>query len=160
MKIYKLLIVLLSLASGSATMAQSSIPATGGNAQGSGGSVSYTVGQPVYRIFKGTNGSVTQGVQQPYEISVIIAIEELNTISLEIIVYPNPATDYLKLKAENYETDSLSYHLYNMNGSLLENKKIESDETDINVRHFTAGTYFLKVSDKQREIKTFKIIKH
>ncbi|MCB0649678.1 MAG: hypothetical protein KDC85_00225 [Saprospiraceae bacterium] len=37
--------------------------ATGGDASGSGGSVSYTVGHPVYTTHDGAGGSVAQGVQ-------------------------------------------------------------------------------------------------
>ncbi len=51
--------------------AQTSVNATGGNASGSGGSASYSVGQVVYTTHTGTNGSVAQGVQQPFEISVV-----------------------------------------------------------------------------------------
>jgi len=49
--------------------AQESVNAAGGNASGSGGTVSYTVGQVVYTTKTGTNGSVAEGVQQAYEIS-------------------------------------------------------------------------------------------
>ena len=62
--------------------AQTSVNATGGDASGSGGSVSYSVGQVVYTTNTGTSGSVAQGVQQPYEISVVTAIEEAKGINL------------------------------------------------------------------------------
>ena len=77
--------------------AQESINATGGIASGSGGSMSYSVGQIVYTTNTGTNGSVAQGVQQPYEISAVIGIEEFNGINLYVSVYPNPTSDYLTL---------------------------------------------------------------
>ena len=83
--------------------AQSTIPASGGNASGSGGSVSYTVGQIIYTTNNGTNGSAAQEVQQPYEISVVTANEEALDISLEMVVYPNPATDFVKLRIKNYD---------------------------------------------------------
>jgi hypothetical protein len=91
--------------------AQNTIPTSGGNANGSGGSVSYTVGQIVYTTNLGTNGSSAQGVQQPYEISVIAGIEEASTITLEVMVYPNPSTDFIKLIVLNYEIDNLKYQL-------------------------------------------------
>lgn len=154
------LIAICMFGSGTAIRAQNAIPASGGNASGSGGTVSYTIGQVVYTTNTGTNGSAAQGVQQPYEISAVTGIEKAKDISLEIVVYPNPATDYVKLKVENYESENLSYQLYNINGTLLENKKIESNETSIVMRNLIQGTYFLKVTDKQKEIKTFKIIKN
>ncbi len=46
--------------------AQEVISASGGNATGSGGSVSYSVGQLFFMTHTGADGSVAEGVQQPY----------------------------------------------------------------------------------------------
>ncbi|MEO6977275.1 MAG: NHL repeat-containing protein, partial [Mucilaginibacter sp.] len=53
--------------------AQQTFLAAGGKATGSGGSVSYSVGQSVYMFNTGVNGSVTQGMQQsvPYSPPVL-----------------------------------------------------------------------------------------
>jgi len=141
-------------------LAQNTIPATGGNATGSGGSVSYTVGQVVDDTYTGTNGSIAQGVQQPYEISVLNGIDEALGISLEIMVYPNPTMDFIKLKTVNYETQNLRYQLYDMNGRLVKENRVEGDETSIVMSNLVPATYFLKVMEKNEVIKTFKIIKN
>src|SRR6056297_3211190 len=99
----------------STATAQTSVNATGGNASGSGGSASYSVGQVVYTTNTGTNGSLAEGVQQPYEISVVTAIEEAKGINLTVSAYPNPTTDYLQLKVESEKLKDLSYQLYDMN---------------------------------------------
>ena len=140
--------------------AQQVVTTSGGNASGSGGSVSYPIGQIVYTTNTGTNGSAAQGVQQPYEISVVTGIEEAKDISLEIVVYPNPATDFVKLKIKNYEVKNLRYQLYDINGSLLKDNKVEGNETNIVMSNFLPATYFLKVTDNNKVIKTFKIIKN
>lgn len=80
--------------------AQDAVPMSGGNASGSGGSACYSVGLVVYTTNTGTNGSVAQGVQQPFEISVVSGIEDAKEITLQYSVYPNPATNYLILKIE------------------------------------------------------------
>ena len=49
----------------STSLAQEIIPASGGNAEGVGGSVSYSVGQVFYSIHAADVGSVAEGVQQP-----------------------------------------------------------------------------------------------
>ena len=139
---------------------QQTIPASGGNATGSGGSVSYTVGQIICNTLSGTNGTVAQGVQQPYEISVVTAIKEANDISLELSVYPMPATDFVKLKIKNYEVENLRYRLYDINGSLLQDNKVEDSETSIVMSNLVPAIYFLKVTDNMKVIKTFKIIKN
>jgi opacity protein-like surface antigen len=155
----KLLLICSFLAFGSAVMAQSTIPATGGNGSGSGGTVSYTVGQVVYTTISGTTGSVTQGVQQPYEISIVTGLEEAKGINLIFSAYPNPAGDFLTLKIENYDKENLSYRLYDLSGNLLVIKKIVAAETSISMGNLLPGTYFLKVTGNDKVVKTFKIIK-
>jgi hypothetical protein len=154
------LVALCLFGFGTTVQAQNSIPAAGGNASGSGGTVSYSVGQLVYTTNTGTNGTVAQGVQQPFEISVITGIEQTENITLDCSVYPNPASDLLTLKIENYDKESLSYKLIDTNGKLLESKKVNGNVTIISMANLLPDLYLLKVLDKKKEIKTFKIIKN
>jgi hypothetical protein len=140
--------------------AQSTIPAGGGNASGTGGTVSYSVGQMLYTGNTGTTGSVAQGVQQPFEISVITGLERAININLICSVYPNPTVDFLTLKVENYDREGLSYKLFDVNGKLLESKKVTRNETSISMTNYIPAIYFLRVTDNRKEIITFKIIKN
>lgn len=140
--------------------AQESVNATGGNASGGGGSVSYSVGQVVYTTNTGTTGSVAQGVQQPYEISVVTGIEEAKAINLSVTAYPNPTTNYLTLRIDEFEISNLSCQLYDMNGKLLQNEKITGNQTSIVMSNLVPAVYFVKVVQGNAEIKTFKIIKN
>ena len=140
--------------------AQNAVPATGGNASGSGGTVAYSVGQVVYTTNTGTNGSVAQGVQQPFEISVVTGIEEAKGINLSVLAYPNPTTDYLTLEVKDFELSTLHFQLYNMSGKLLESKKITGNQTSIVMSNLVPATYFVKVTESNKEVKTFKIIKN
>ncbi len=140
--------------------AQESVNATGGDASGSGGSVSYSVGQVVYTTNTGTTGSVAQGVQQPYEISVVTAIEEATRINLSVSVYPNPTTDYLTLSINDFDILNLSFHLYDINGKMIQQNKINISETIISITEIPPAVYFLKITDNGKEIKVFKIVKN
>jgi len=140
--------------------AQESVNATGGNASGSGGAVSYSVGQVVYQTHTGTNGSVTEGVQQPYEISVLTGLAEAKDINLSVSAYPNPTTDYLILEIKDFELSNLNFRVYDMHGKLLETKKIEGKQTRIVMSNLVPATYFIKVIQGNKEMKTFKIIKN
>ena len=141
--------------------AQNAVPATGGNASGSGGTVSYSVGQVVYTTNTGgSNGTVAQGVQQPFEISEITGLEEAKGISLSVSAYPNPTSDFLNLKVENYDNTNLSYQLFDISGKLLESKKITGNQTSIVMSNLAPATYFVKVTESNKEVKTFKIIKN
>jgi hypothetical protein len=140
--------------------AQESVNATGGNASGSGGTVSYSVGQVVYTANTGTNGSVAQGVQQPYQISVVTGLEEAKGINLSVSAYPNPTTDYLTLEVKDFELSTLNFQVYDMQGKLLQSKKITGNQTSIVMSNLVPATYFVKVTESNKEVKTFKIIKN
>jgi len=142
-----------------AVYSQESTNTAGGNANGSGGSVSYSVGQVVYTTNTGANGSVSQGVQQPYEISVITAIEEAKGINLSVSAYPNPTTDFLTLEVNNIELSNLSFQIFDLQGKLIQNQKIIDKQTSIVMSNLSPATYFVKVFQANTEIKTFKIIK-
>ncbi|MDD2386726.1 MAG: T9SS type A sorting domain-containing protein, partial [Bacteroidales bacterium] len=136
----------------STVQAQESVNATGSNASGGGGSASYSVGQVVYTTNTGTNGSVAQGVQQPFEISVVTGLEEAKGINLSVSAYPNPTTDYLTLEVKDFELSNLHFQLYDINGKLLQNEKITSDQTSIVMSNLVPATYFVKVIESNREI--------
>ena len=157
---FKFSLVILLFLGLSKLQAQEVIPATGGEANGSGGSASYTVGQVFYTTQTGTNGkSVAQGVQQPYEISVVTGIKETKDINLSVSAYPNPTSNYLTVKVENYKTANLQYMVFDLNGKLLQTVKATGSETQIETSELVSGNYFVKVLDDKKEIKVFKIIK-
>ena len=153
----KLSVLLLGL--GLTAQAQQATTATGGDASGSGGTVAYSLGQIVYTTNTGTNGSVAQGVQQPYEISIVLGIED-NSINLELVAYPNPTTNFLTLNVDKAELSTLNFQLYDILGKLIESRKIISSTETIGMANLPSATYFLKVSNNNNEVKTFKIIKN
>ena len=139
--------------------AQEATTATGGNASGSGGSASYSVGQVVYTTNTGAGGSVSQGVQQPYEISIVSGIEEQG-ITLTCTAYPNPTTDYLTLKIDGDVQTHYSASLFDLNGKLLSKLQIDGNQTTIPMEQYVAGSYIIKIMQHNTEVKTFKIIKY
>lgn len=163
LKLFALLLIGFGI---SGLQAQEAIPATGGEASGNGGSVSYSVGQVIYTTGTSTNsGTVSQGVQQPYTISVVTSLEEAQKINLMFSAYPNPTTDYLTLSADESDVSGLSYRLYDASGKLLETKAFGGNQIKIAMGHLVPAIYYVKVIAKtqnnasQQEIKTFKIIK-
>ena len=155
-----ILVLLVSCLCLTIVQGQSTIPSTGGNANGGGGSVSYTVGQITYQTQSGSNGTVAQGVQQPYEISVVTAIENTEGIILEYKIYPNPTSGSLKLLIKPYDDENFRYRLFDINGLLFLDKKINSGETEIPMESYIPATYFLRILLNNQEVKVFKIIKN
>jgi hypothetical protein len=140
--------------------AQQSTNASGGNATGTGGTVSYSVGQMNYTTNTGTGGSACQGVQQPYEIFTVTSVDEAKDLNINLSAFPNPTFDNLTLKVESASTKNLSYSLFDMNGKLLATQKLEGTETKISMNNYAAATYFIKIIENNNTIKTFKIIKN
>lgn len=140
------------------TNAQENTVSTGANATGAGGTASYSVGQAFYITSSDPSGSVSQGVQQPIEIQVVLGIEE-HEINLYAKVYPNPTTDLINLSVGNTNTTGLTYQLFDYSGRVLTNGKIENEDTSIPMSSYPSATYLLSVTKDNKAIKTFKILK-
>ena len=142
--------------------AQSAIVPVGGDAQGNGGSVSYTVGQLAVESAANSNGSISvvEGVQQPYEI-MTVGVDDYPQIALNAIVYPNPTENIAQLQLNGFEipTDGLRAILYNGNGKQLQTLTVIDDLTTFQIGQYATGTYYLEVRDGKRVLKTFKVVR-
>ena len=124
-QIIRILFVLLLAILAVGLEAQQTLAIAGGDATGTGGTVSYTIGQVWYTTLDGHDVSVFQGVQQPLEVLEITGILSLPGITLDALLYPNPVEEFIHLRVENYSINGLSYQLFNMKGELLDSKDIE-----------------------------------
>lgn len=151
-------LILISI-SFTVSYAQESIVSSGGNDTGLGGSSSYSVAQILYNSNSGSNGFVTQGVQQPYEI-IALGIDDFAEINLRMSAYPNPTIDVLHLVVSDNKWSVLSYQLFDSNGRTLSKlQKITASEMLLPMQEKQVGIYFVAVSNEVKTVKTFKIIK-
>ena len=151
---------LFLLFSATIVYSQQSLTTAGGEATGSG-TASYSIGQVAYSNNTGSNGSVSQGVQQVYTIvDVVDLVGGLATINLELAAYPNPTNNALTLNIGNYNNQNLTYRLCDMQGKLLDSKKVNNRSTEIGMQDLPASTYLLNIVDQESLIKTFRIIKN
>jgi len=139
--------------------AQQGTVAAGGDASGAGGSASYSIGQVDYITANGTGGTITQGLQQPFEIYVITGLDTKN-IDLSASVYPNPTAEQVTLTIKDLSTSGMLYTLSDAQGKLISSDKLSGSETAISMITLSKGIYFVKVLDSNKEIKIFKIIKN
>lgn len=140
------------------TYAQEGSMSAGGDVTGGSGSVSYSIGQIKYLSATDGNYSVSQGVQQPYEISVVTAALDPE-IDLELNVYPNPTVNGVKLNSNKNIID-LSYQLTDISGKIVSKQKLNDLSTNIEMDKLTNGNYIISVYQNETIIKTFKIIKN
>lgn len=157
-KIYA--IFLLFVLSGTAVFAQNAVTASGGNANGGSGSVSYTVGQTFYSANEGTSGQVSEGVQQAYEIYDVTEVRNPISANISLSAFPNPTSDFLTLRIDGESISGLDCAMYDISGKEIMQQRIGSSETSIDMQSLPPATYFVRVTKDKNEVKTFKIVKN
>ena len=138
--------------------AQQGTDAAGGNATGPGGSVSYSIGLVDFITASGPNGVITQGLQQPYEI-YLVGIKDGEAASV-VSVYPNPAGDYVVVDVGDMPFKGMHCALYDLHGRLCASTIVTGAQTRVSLVDLAKATYLLRVTGKEGEIQTFKVIKN
>ena len=153
-----LIIILILFLAGSVVSAQQVVSSNGDSKSAAGVEVSWTIGETVIETFVSDANTLTQGFHQTK--LTITALSEILFPGLEIKVFPNPTQDFITIQFSEYIEDS-RYSLYDFTGKLIENKLINSADTEINMEKYASGQYILKLTNKSRQaIQTFKIIKY
>lgn len=138
--------------------AQKAFTVLAGEASGSGGSISYNVGQVFYTTNTGPTGSLSPGLQQPFEFQTL-SNPELTTVKLTAVTYPNPTSNYVILKISDSALENLSYKFFDVTGKVISHGTITNEDTQIGMQQLAIGIYILKVNRHDQELKSFKIIK-
>lgn len=138
--------------------AQQSVNVGGANGTGSGGSMSYSIGQTDYVNATGTGGSLNEGAQQPFEI-MVLGNDEHSNIMLQTVLYPNPTAANVNLSIVDYSLENLEFQLFDIAGKIISKQKITEQETTIPMENLSSGTYFVTVFEQNKLLKTFKVIK-
>jgi len=153
----KKLLLILTVIYCSNAMAQQVVAAAGSTFSNANGSLSYTLGEGVAQTLSVGSITLTEGFHQT-TISISV-VNEMTDLGFTISAFPNPTSDFLKLKVDRVNLAGLQYLFYDVNGKLLSQKNVESNETNLAVQQLTTGIYFLVVRDGTKEVKSFKIIK-
>lgn len=134
--------------------------ASGGEALGSGGTVSYSIGQVTYETNSGSDGNLNQGVQQPFEIFVILSNPEFISDLTKITLLPNPAVNTVVLSVSDMNNFvGAIYNLTDITGKIIEKGNINSKDTSLDVSTLPGAYYFLNVFQNNKAIKSFKLLK-
>jgi hypothetical protein len=151
------LIIILIITFCTGLSAQEVVATAGSTLSNANGSLSFTIGESIANTLINNNRAITQGFHQT-NISVSM-ISELKDPEFSITAFPNPTEDVLTLKLGKEDVTGLQYLLFDINGKLLSQKNLESNQTSVPVNQLAQGFYILKVQAGLKELKTFKIIK-
>lgn len=135
----KTIILLVLGCWGFPVLGQQAISTSGAQASGTGGSVSYTIGQTDYRQAAGNGFVLTEGVQQPFELFVTGAEELASATGIHI--FPNPTHN--EVQAESPDRP-FGYRLYDVHGRVLEESLLQKERHLIPLLSYPSGTYYLE----------------
>lgn len=139
-----------------AAIAQETVSSAGNYHENAGISISWTLGEPVIETLQSESIILTQGFQQSN--ITVTSVEEWPQLDFTISAFPNPASEILNIYIDT-EQDELLYSLYELSGKTIASGIIAGNNHQIDVSHLKAGTYFLKITTRNKMLKTFKIVK-
>lgn len=77
-----------------------------------------------------------------------------------ILIFPNPCVNFLKITLPNLGDEDMKYKLFDLNGKLLkEGEILELKENLVNVSGLSKGTYLCSVLAGNQPVKTLQFIK-
>jgi hypothetical protein len=156
MKVEHLLIVLL-LCTAVNLQAQDAFGSGGGDASSTGGSEAFSVGLVDYTELSGSGGSMVQGIQHAYEVYAVFVKKNLSGSGFS--VFPNPTVVNLTLQTTGLIGENLLYHLSDIQGKILLNGNIRAPQTVLNTAALPVGIYFLKITQDDQLIQSFRVLK-
>ena len=116
--------------------------------------IDFTVGEVVINTFSDGTNNITQGFHQTNWNFVGL---ENHTPSFEAIIFPNPTSEVLNIRASAFE--NVTYTLYDAQGKLIVKDKLTAEQTLIPVSQLATGSYSITLNNHTQNLKTFKLIK-
>lgn len=100
------------------------------------------------------------GISAPLTLNIesTISIDEIDAMD-GINIYPNPTTNFVNIRNENYQKPISLIEIYDLNGKLVDRIFDISETTQINFYSYSKGTYIIKLFNQENIIGTAKIIK-
>ena len=126
-----------------------------GEASNDEATMTYSVGQLFYKSVSTGDFDLFEGVQLPFLISGTGVLD----ITLTAEVYPNPVKDCFTLSVNGQEEVRYVARLTDMGGKIIKLVSVVEPKTSFNIESLAPGFYSLFIVDKNKIVKTFKIVK-
>jgi hypothetical protein len=126
-----------------------------------GGSISYSIGEPVSETTFSGSHILTQGFQQPFSVSLTAVPENTDA---SFFVFPNPVKDAFTIDFGKSAIGVYTISISDVTGRLIQRKEVEinnsSFEQPISLAENDNGIYLISISNKEKTYtRSFKIIK-
>lgn len=131
--------------------------------------VDYSIGESAsISYFQSTNSiSLSTGFIQSYTPLITGIIHQVFEEGELLILFPNPATENIRIKGPISKSGFIEFHLLDLQGRLLEtipaSYYINYLEKEINVAHLMGGSYFIRLiyssAEGNNQFRSYKFIK-
>lgn len=88
----------------------------------------------------------------------IISVKENNLNEVSASIYPNPVKDQFTLELKQEPGAGFDLQVMDVNGRVIEEKKIESRKTKVLLSEHSKGTYFVLLKSKGRPVYSGKLL--
>lgn len=132
-----------------------SVNSGGGNVTGVIGNYSYSIGQLFFTPIVDKVNQIELGVQYNLENEIPFIEDDKR----ELLVYPNPVEDVLKVSYTSNDNDYLTFNIFELGGKSILSGDIKNNYTEINLEFLIEGMYVFVVLQNNRIIDSVKIIK-
>ncbi|MCF8298816.1 MAG: T9SS type A sorting domain-containing protein [Saprospiraceae bacterium] len=90
-----------------------------------------------------------------------VGLNELVISNQELVIYPNPASDYITFKFNSSIKKDMELIIYNSHGKVVKRKAVPKSilQQQLNIRDFTSGMYFYRVIIGSEQKFCGKIVK-
>lgn len=145
----------------SQTISHHVLGSDGGHSSGSGGSIAWTIGEPVSGTFSSAANITTVGFLQTEQVEIVTLIKEQGS-ETNVLVYPNPVRDELRINFAGLQAGVYALEITDAIGKLVykANEEVSADQTSasLKVNEYAAGNYFLNIkrADFNKSIKITK----
>ena len=140
------------------------VASAGGYASGGNYTISWTLGEVAISTLTGGDFILTQGFQQPWELDIGNAVEDIS-FGWSVIPYPNPVDGQLRLRFNTERTMDYNIEITDLTGKKLSvetlKQVVPGQEIEVDFSGFAQGLYLMTVSSDDREyIRTVRIQKY
>ncbi|HMQ75848.1 MAG TPA: hypothetical protein PKE21_02985 [Flavobacteriales bacterium] len=128
--------------------AQEAVLSGGGDGDQGGGSIAFSIGQPVVEPLEDPSGTCGPGVQQPVLDPSTGAAEQAGAGAVHLA--PNPAGDEAVLTLPTDRVDGSTLHLFDATGRELRVLRVAAARTVIDLRGLATGPLVLELRQHGR----------
>tara|TARA_B100000497_G_C7638064_1_gene383540 strand:+ start:117 stop:605 length:489 start_codon:yes stop_codon:yes gene_type:complete len=146
----------------STTQAQSIDRITFSAASSGNNSFKSHIGSPYGANLSSSNGNLIVSAEygeNTLKETALVGNIDIEYKQIEINVFPNPSMSNINIQIQHQINFPITAQLFNLNGLLIQEKKIGSNFFEFDVKDLAEGNYILKLAHKKNILKTFNILK-